>query len=643
MCAVIKTERNLRSDSLDSVVAEFLPGEAPLEHLKSDVIRELHEGTLATRATIARCCAKHALIPIKLMIKFNTAMSMLELSNITGVPMRYIYDKGQQVRVMTLIAREAYARQMLFPTNSNSKVVTEQGDSHNNSEGSSIDSGDDEAEAKAKKPAYYGKRKAESSDPGDVGYQGAKVVEPKIGYYDDPVCTLDFASLYPSIIIAMNLCYSTLRLQRSKRQKVDTGNEEGEDEEDHDDCYKYAQGKPSPVGDEFVPESVRKGILPTVLEGLLESRKQVKKEMEKCEDDPFMRSVLNERQLAIKKCANSVYGFTGTKENGLLPCVEIARSVTAYGRTLMDKTIHYVEKFTQHHVIYGDTDSVMILCRRQSLDGQSLDNQSLSVAEAMNMGKKLADLISLRFPHPIRLEFEKVYKPYLLVGKKKYAGAMYSSNPESHDKVDIKGLETVRKDCTPYVSRITKNCLRDLIEKADIEAALQRATEAVDNLLSGRVDTEELILYRTHTGREYNNKPPHLVVVDKRIARNGKPAKVGDRIPYVICEELVTDKTELQKEYQARPHEFVNSGSRATKRYSRKVAYRAEDPDYVKDEHLPIDYAYYVNKQLKRPLLTLFGPVLGGKHEAARKIWPLKDWATKREESILFYFPAQKK
>ncbi|KAL1475415.1 hypothetical protein MTO96_037303 [Rhipicephalus appendiculatus] len=659
MCDVVMAERNLRSDSLGSVVAEFLPGEPKLVDLKWDKIKELHEDTSATRAEIARCCVTHALIPLNLMIKFNTAMSMLELSNITGVPMRYIYDRGQQVRVMTLITREARIHEMIFPTKA--PGAAEQRDSRSDvREGSSTGSGDNEAEAKAKKPASSRKRKASSSDLDDVGaihtdtegrdgdtyrnndsdndsdsrndrvddkeegivgkhssssksrYKGAKVVDPKSKYYDEPVVTLDFASMYPSIIIAMNLCYSTLRLQHSevqtskqaKRQRVDEGN----DKEDGDD-YKYTQGRPSPVGDEFEPESVRKGILPTVLEGLLESRKQVKEEMEKCKDDPFIWSVLNERQLAIKKCANSVYGFTGTKENAMLPCVEIARSITAYGRALMDNTIDYVKGENQN-VIYGDTDSVMILC------------EGKTVAEAMNMGKELAEIISSHFPDPIRLEFEKVYKPYLIVGKKKYAGAVYCSNPHSHDKLDIKGLDAVRKDCTPYVSQITKDCLQHIIEKRDVKAASDIATKAVHDLGQGRVGVAELILNGTHTRKKYKNKPTHLVVVEKRNARGGKPAKVGERIPYVICKQLETDNEELRKEYEARAEEFTKCKNKVKMRYERKIAYRAEDPDYAKDKDLPIDYAYYLTK-LKRSLIELFTPVLGGRREALSQITAL--------------------
>lgn len=43
-----------------------------------------------------------------------------------------------------------------------------------------------------------------------VAYEGATVLDPDEGFYQDPIATLDFASLYPSIMMAHNLCYTTL-------------------------------------------------------------------------------------------------------------------------------------------------------------------------------------------------------------------------------------------------------------------------------------------------------------------------------------------------------------------------------------------------------------------------------------------------
>ncbi len=45
---------------------------------------------------------------------------------------------------------------------------------------------------------------------GDDNFEGATVIEPMRGYYDKPIATLDFSSLYPSIMMAHNLCYTSL-------------------------------------------------------------------------------------------------------------------------------------------------------------------------------------------------------------------------------------------------------------------------------------------------------------------------------------------------------------------------------------------------------------------------------------------------
>jgi DNA polymerase delta subunit 1 len=123
--------------------------------------------------------------------------------------------------------------------------------------------------------------------------------------------------------------------------------------------------------------------------------------------------VYNGRQLALKISANSVYGFTGASR-GALPCLEIASSVTSIGREMIDKTKNSVLNHYRKEngyafdadVVYGDTDSVMI------------NFGVASVEEAMRLGKEAADLLTEQFINPIKLEFEKVYFPYLLISKK---------------------------------------------------------------------------------------------------------------------------------------------------------------------------------------------------------------------------------
>ena len=79
-------------------------------------------------------------------------------------------------------------------------------------------------------------------------------------------------------------------------------------------------------------------------------------------------------------------------------------------------------------VIYGDTDSVMVKFGPQDLP------------TVMQMGSEAADFVTQKFIRPIKLEFEKVYFPYLLISKKRYAG-LYWTNPARYDKMDSKGIE----------------------------------------------------------------------------------------------------------------------------------------------------------------------------------------------------------
>lgn len=120
------------------------------------------------------------------------------------------------------------------------------------------------------------------------------------------------------------------------------------------------------AGQYFVKGSVCQGLLPQILRELLGARKAAKKDLKEA-TDPFVRAVLDGRQLALKVSANSVYGFTGATV-GKMCCLEISSSVTAYGRTMIEHTKNVVERhYTKAngyeedcHVVYGDTDSVMV-------------------------------------------------------------------------------------------------------------------------------------------------------------------------------------------------------------------------------------------------------------------------------------------
>lgn len=197
-----------------------------------------------------------------------------------------------------------------------------------------------------------------------------------------------------------------------------------------------------------------------ILEELITARKKAKQELAVA-TDPFVKAVLDGRQLALKISANSVYGFTGAQV-GQLPCLPISSSVTAYGREMIEATKKYVlDKFNKDNgyefnsqVIYGDTDSVMVKFGVSSIE------------EAMKLGKEAANYVTQYFVQPIKLEFEKVYCPYLLMNKKRYAG-LFWTKPDKFDKMDCKGIETVRRDNCGLVKDVVQTCLNKLLIEKD--------------------------------------------------------------------------------------------------------------------------------------------------------------------------------
>ena len=117
-------------------------------------------------------------------------------------------------------------------------------------------------------------------------------MEPVSGFYRAPVATLDFASLYPSIMMAHNLCYSTLlsRTSNSKQQE-----EQGDQLPLPDHVTAPAStfaATSKVVGNDvaitsrppprFVTSQVRRGLLPIILEELVAARKTTKKLMQAC-------------------------------------------------------------------------------------------------------------------------------------------------------------------------------------------------------------------------------------------------------------------------------------------------------------------------------------------------------------------------
>lgn len=226
-------------------------------------------------------------------------------------------------------------------------------------------------------------------------------------------------------------------------------------------------------------------------------------------------------------------------------------------------------------VVYGDTDSVMIKFGPDS------------VAECMRLGSEAAVKVSARFIRPIKLEFEKVYYPYLLMAKKRYAG-LYWTSPDKWDKLDAKGIENVRRDTCGLVSNVVTECLNLILIEKSVDLAISYCQNMIADLLCNRLDLSLLVisksLGKSASAEGYAVKMAHVELAERMRKRDPRSAPaVGDRVAYVITQ-----------------------GGKDAKAYE-----KAEDPIFVLDNNIPIDTKYYLENQLKLPLMRLFEPIMG--------------------------------
>lgn len=538
----IKNDNKLRSYTLNAVSSHFLGDQK--EDVHFSIINKLQNGTDDDRRRLAIYCLKDSYLPLQLLNKTLALLTTVELARVCRVPMSYILNRGQQIRVFSQIMHKARERNMIIP--------------------------------------------ATKSQDTDHQFEGATVIDPKEGFYKQPIPTLDFNSLYPSIMIAHNLCYSTLLY--NEKYNVDF--------------------TLTPNGKRFVKESVFPGVLPEILRNLLVARKNTKKLMEQ-ETDPMRKNVFNKRQLAIKVSANSVYGFTGATV-GRLPCLDISEAVTSFGRSMIKRTKRLVEEyFTEANnfphnasVIYGDTDSVMV------------NFGDISIQDAINIGKQAAEYVSSKFQKPINIEFEKAYFPFLLLAKKHYAGLLYT-RPDKYDRIDAKGIETVRRDNCMLVQNVVKKSLDLLLIEKDEDKATSFVKKIVSDLNNDRIDLSFLIISKTLSKKEYDSKQPHFELAKKLEKRDkGSAPRMGDRIPFLIVS---------------------NSKER--------ISDKAEDPLYVIENGIQIDVKHYI-EQLEKPLERIYKPVIGnktrflleGEHTRTKKIPRNRSINSDNKKGTLFSF-----
>ena len=677
----VKREKKLDSYRLDYVAGMYL-GDHKIDMSPKEMFARYRREDPKELSEVAEYCIKDTVLPHRLMDKLCVLLNLLEMAKATWVPIHYLAERGQQIKVFSQITRAARQKGFMVPTIRWGKIAPEQ-------------------------------------------YEGATVLDAQKGAYYTPITALDFEGLYPSIMMAHNLCYSTLVLDP---RYDDLPGVTYESFEIDGKTHKFAQDVPS--------------LIPGILEELKAFRKQAKRDMAKATGQ--MKDVFNGKQLAYKVSMNSVYGFTGASR-GMLPCVPIAATVTCEGRHMIEQTKELVEReFPGSKVRYGDSvtgDTPMVVMINGNItkitpsefcgtwikthdsekESMELDNtyswsdtgwtkvhrvirhftnkEILKVTtvggswvkvtsdhslldvtgkpitpndininnppkllvnklpcgysdidstvafiencgstsqyvydlttdnhhfhaghgclivhntdsvmvefdcggrvgrEALDyswkLGEQAAELCNHMFKKPKNLELEKVYWPYILYSKKRYAAKMWTQDKDGQmkmDYIDVKGLQLVRRDNIPYVREVSREILDIILDSNNTAPAKELAHKRALELLEGKVTMDKLTLSQKLAESYKNENLAHVRVRDKMREREpGSEPQSGDRVPYVLVK--AAKKTATQGE-------------------------RAEDPKWVEKHKLPLDYDYYFTNKFMNPICDLLEPLVENPKEA---------------------------
>lgn len=402
------------------------------------------------------------------------------------------------------------------------------------------------------------------------------VMEPQSAFYSSPLLVLDFQSLYPSVMIAYNYCYSTFLGRIVNWRGM---NKMGFTE------YKRHQGllqllkdhiNIAPNGMMYVKPEIRKSLLAKMLAEILETRVMVKSGMKQDKDDRMLQQLLNNRQLALKLLANVTYGYTSASFSGRMPCSEIADSIVQTGRETLERAIAFIHSVDRWgaEVVYGDTDSLFVYLKGRTRD------------QAFEIGNEIAKEITNMNPRPIKLKFEKVYHPCVLLAKKRYVGYKYESKDQVTPEFDAKGIETVRRDGTPAEQKIEEKALKILFESADLSQVKAYFQAQCGKIMRGAVSIQDFCFAKEVRLGSYSDKgppPPGALISTKRMLEDARAEpQYGERVPYVVI-----------------------TGAPGARLIDRCVA----PEDLLDNPHCTLDAEYYISKNLIPPLERIFNLV----------------------------------
>jgi DNA polymerase elongation subunit (family B) len=324
----------------------------------------------------------------------------------------------------------------------------------------------------------------------DEGYPGAYVFDPNVGCYRDTLFTVDFNSLYPSIMIALNMSPETKigKIVSTNETSIDILNTQGKIKTITKDTFKKMLVNQDIVLAAnkvlFINPNKKKGLIPAFQERLYERRKFYKNLAKQAKKEG-LNNKFNQyttTQIALKNILNSIYGLFGNTYFALKD-VDIASAITLTGQAIikhMSKEIsgfintNYNTNSNDNHIIYGDTDSCMVnseaiskflLNKTKNLNNDEIVKLSSHIDGIVeNFNDLCFKYTQKQFNSPLkRILFsrEKTCAGGIFLTKKKYILWIRDNEGTICDTFKYSGVDTKKKE----ISKKTRDKLEKIVEE----------------------------------------------------------------------------------------------------------------------------------------------------------------------------------
>ena len=476
----------------------FKTYELMVEWMKEDDSPKRQNAMKKMREVVNYCIQDSELV-VDMIEKTNWNIANIEMSNVVGVTMQDMFLGGQQRRCLALLYREAYNNDIIL----------------------------------------------DHRVPAKFFFEGGKVQDPVKGLHRLAL-TVDFASLYPNLMITYNLGHDTLIKEEDwhlyDEEDMETAEimttAEPEEGEQLEDKKKKDLPKSKRIF-KFIKKHIYQSITAKILVGLINKRGEVRKEQKQYKAETLEWVVLECRQLAYKVSANSLYGFFGVREGGKRPCLEVAATVTYFGRKAITRVIDQIlEHYPGSRLIYGDTDS----CMMQLPD--------VTLANAWAKSHELAAFASSLFSSAgSTLKMEAEWPSDILCIKMKHYAKMkvndktndYYRGKDGMREIEYKGMMPTRRDSCKWAKDVFSAIISLIMEGFGYAECVKHLVTELLALYQGKIETDELVISKK-LGSGYKSDTATMKVFADEMAKIGKTINPGERHKYIV---LANGKTRV--------------------------------------------------------------------------------------------------